>query len=95
MGVEMNLTNAVERNRLHPDTFYVPPEDERRNLKVGDFAKLGFEDRERMWVLVTGKEGDLYFGLLSNTPMSVDMKYGDKVEFEQHHIMDILSKGEQ
>ena len=91
----MNLTDAVERNRLHPDTFYVPPEAERKNLKVGDFAKLGFEDRERMWVLVTGKIGGLYVGTLANDPMSIDMKFGDKVEFEQHNIMDILSKGEQ
>jgi len=77
------LVNAVERNRSHPRTFDIPTEAERRGLRVGDDAKLGFQWQkpsdgtdhwggERMWVNVTGilgeREETRYVGALHNEP---------------------------
>ena len=59
------LEDAEARARLAPDTFRLPPEQDRRRLKIGDFAKLlfmlpegvksdllGDPRGERMWVKI-------------------------------------------
>jgi hypothetical protein len=68
------LANADERAAEFPYTFFVPLLAERRNIGVGDHAKLAFEylweteeyDGERMWVEITEKNGDRFKGLLDN-----------------------------
>lgn len=59
------LEDTEVRARLAPDTFRLPPEQDRRRLKIGDFAKLlfmlpegvksdllGDPRGERMWVKI-------------------------------------------
>jgi hypothetical protein len=94
----VTLSDAGEKNRHFPATFLIAPEETRQSLKVGDFAKLCFESKghgERMWVVITnvlapGK----YEGTLDNDPVSVPLKYGDKVKFEARHIYTPATKAE-
>ena len=84
----MRLTDAEKRNRENPDTFQIPDKEERENLPVGAFAKLIFNDRERMWVRITEFTTTDYEGVLDNEPVVVKMKIGDKVRFKAKHVID-------
>lgn len=55
------LIDAVEMNRLYPETFFIPSDSDIATLKVGDCVKLffvptpeanerGVQFTERMWV---------------------------------------------
>jgi hypothetical protein len=91
------LANADERAAEFPYTFFVPLLAERRNIGVGDHAKLAFEylweteeyDGERMWVEITEKNGDRFKGLLDNEPTEKGLSLGMVVEFGIEHIIDI------
>ncbi len=73
------MWDAEERNRAHPDTFYIPSETERKTLRAGDFAKVIFDVSgylaERMWVEITGlgdpANGVRYVGKLANEPSKI------------------------
>lgn len=78
------LISAEERYRAAPDTFWIPPLDQRRGLQPGDAAKLIFEiesqdedgkisrECERMWVVVSEVRPLYFIGRLTNTPVGVD-----------------------
>jgi len=90
------LVDAEERHRNYPDSFWIPPPEERRSLRVGDMAKLDFESRERMWVRVievAAQVGNIYVGVLTNTPVVVKARRGDRIEFGPRHVVDILRLG--
>ncbi len=81
---EWELRSAEASHRENPDTFWIPPAEQRRSLAVGRAARLIFEIRleddghgpliqgERMWVNVSEIVGSLYVGLLDNQPTSCD-----------------------
>jgi len=86
----------------HPDTFYMPSLEERNALKPGQLVKLIFriltvdeagEEKlcvERMWVVVTGREGKFYTGKLDNQPYCThDMNPGMPLYFEARHVINI------
>jgi uncharacterized protein YegJ (DUF2314 family) len=85
----MKLTDAVERNEAHPDTFEIPDTESRTSVPFGHYVKIGFDNRERMWVKVTEKHGDLCVGTLANDPVAVNLNFGDRVEFTERNVMDI------
>ena len=87
----MKLVDAAKRNAEHPDTFNVPTEHERQSVPLGHYVKIGVDDRERMWFKVVEKTDTGYVGTLSNDPVVVRMKFGDRIEFTERHIMDICS----
>jgi hypothetical protein len=75
------LCSGEESHRNNPDTFWLPPLEQRQNLKRGDAAKLIFEiegeeedgavavQGERMWVIVSDMIGQTYMGILDNQPI--------------------------
>lgn len=78
------LRSAEASHRAHPQTFWIPPLDARRNLQRGNAARLVFDietvddndgghviQGERMWVIVLDRVGDLYIRILDNQPASV------------------------
>ena len=82
-----SLSSAAEMAVKHPDTFQAPSFQETDNLKVGDNVKLCFNNRERMWVEITElMDYQRFKGVLRNTPIFVDLMYGEEVEFEAQHI---------
>jgi len=79
------LRSAEETNRVHPDTFWLPPIEERCNLQAGQAAKLIVDiegedpdtgqvqiQGERMWVIVKERVGSAYIGILDNAPASIE-----------------------
>lgn len=94
------LDDAVERHRLAPNTFQIPPEDIRANLPIGADAKLIFLLRsdegsvkgERMWVRVVGRMGEGYIGVLNNDPTTqgAALALGDRLVFRPENIIDVL-----
>ncbi|WP_454723579.1 MULTISPECIES: DUF2314 domain-containing protein [Cupriavidus] len=86
----------------YPETFWVPPLEARQALQPGQAVKLIFrivttdeQDRdeqhvERMWVIVTGREGDLYSAELDNQPYCTDeMAPGMPLWFAARHVIHI------
>ncbi len=77
------LRSGEESHRLHPETFWIPPLEQRQRLQRGQAARLIFEiegeedgtvtvQGERMWVIVAEKIGDTYIGILDNQPACLD-----------------------
>jgi hypothetical protein len=78
------LRSAEESHRQHPDTFWIPPLEQRQSLQRGQSARLVFEiegeeedgtvvvQGERMWVIVAEKIGDTYIGILDNQPACLE-----------------------
>jgi hypothetical protein len=74
------LRSGEESHREHPDTFWIPPLEQRQSLERGQAARLIFEiegeeedgtvsvQGERMWVIVAEKVGEVYIGILDNQP---------------------------
>jgi uncharacterized protein YegJ (DUF2314 family) len=101
MGLNKGYTfvDGVQMNKLHPDTFEIPDEVVRKNLKPGMMVKLIFKPRkkdgveERMWVKVFRKRKDgVYEGVLDNEPLyelRSLLKVEDTVFFEPEHVVDV------
>lgn len=91
------LIDCVKRNKVNPATFHIPNKEERQNLQIGDYAKLIFNDKERMWVQITKKvSSEKYQGSLANDPYDkdkdIDLKFGDEIQFGIKHICDIMKQ---
>ena len=89
-----HLGSGVRRNRKHPDTFYIPPEEERQAVAPGMDVKLMFEMRDgggdRMWVTVTAVKKRKLIGRLNNLPIMIPrLMPGDKIKFKREHIIDV------
>lgn len=77
-------------------SFELPTREELLSAEINGFCKLMFEDKkskeiERMWIKITkinwkGK----WKGTLSNTPLGINMKYGEKIEFWPLDTIDYL-----
>jgi hypothetical protein len=80
------LVDAQAMARAHPETFGAPDMKTLKTLEPGDFAKLCFDNAERMWVRITEAKGSRYEGLLDNDPVVVRLKCGDRIRFEARHI---------
>lgn len=101
------LDDAEPIAAAHPDTFWMPPREERDALLPGQQVKLIFRilvadeagreevHVERMWVNVTGRDGSLYTGELDNQPYCTDeMNPGMPLCFEARHVINIFREGE-
>ena len=88
-----HLGDGAERNREHPDTFWVPSTEEKADVAPGDLVKLMFEMSdwgERMWVRVTKVGPRQLEGGLDNEPYAIPrLTWGHTVKFERKHIIDI------
>lgn len=92
------LDDVEAVSRKHPDSFFIPTEQERRNRIVGDLVQLHFvimnpkpdqPRAERMWVEITKVEpnGTGYQGHLANQPQVISgLNAGDIIQFEAKHI---------
>ena len=97
------LEDGEALHREAPETFWLPEPERRDALQTGDLAKLVFrisvdnEEEpvavERMWVLVRGRVGDHYFGVLDNDPYAIEendeLWSGVELPFAARHVIDI------
>lgn len=98
MNAKYTLRDVVAYNKKHP-TFEVPPWELIGRMEPGMHAKCVFEaggQTERMWVLITEKNGQYNFkGTLANTPAMIRksiLNFGDPVEFHGSHICQYLAE---
>lgn len=93
-----SLENSEEVAARNPYTFYKPSRAVVAMLAPGNQVKLIFtfesEDpeaprAERMWVTIDSISNSAYVGTLDNEPRHiVDLKIGDRIEFDDRHIVD-------
>jgi len=93
------LTDTERWAESHPNTFEIPPVEERTALHVGDVAKVIFESKasevmsERMWIVVTEvHEPGKYTGEVDSHAMCNPElpRLGDLIQFEAKHIMQMI-----
>jgi hypothetical protein len=78
------LRSGEAAHAEHPDTFWIPPLGQRKNLQVGQAAKLIFDiecqdeegnvkiQGERMWVIVSDFVDGEYVGILVSKPATFE-----------------------
>lgn len=92
MSAALQLTDVEQRATRFPSSFEIPEREDREALRLDDYAKLVFSDRERMWVrvvVVRFRPGaaPLYTGRLMNEPVALpSVRYGELVSFEPRHV---------
>jgi hypothetical protein len=94
-----HLESGVKRNREHPETFWIPDEEEKQAIEPGVFVKLMFDTTdlwgrtnwgERMWVEVVAIKKRHIVGVLRNQPLGIPrLEFGNQLKFKRHHIIDI------
>jgi hypothetical protein len=89
-----HLRSGVESHEKFPETFWIPPAEIKAAIEPGYSVRLAFDVRgvggERMWVRVTGVEGDQLVGELKNSPLGIPRLYmGDEIKFNRDHILDV------
>jgi hypothetical protein len=95
--VSFALEDGEQYHREAPNTFVIPPKVARAALRPGQIVKLMFNIKadgesqvERMWVVVKGKEGDIYVGVLDNQPLATKkIRPGMRIRFQPRHIINI------
>ncbi len=98
------LESAELRHAESPDTFWIPPRQDRESIAVGQLAQLLFKiaipndpdgefNVERMWVEVKRRVDEVYIGMLRNRPASVEsddtLELGAEILFRPEHVIDI------
>ncbi len=97
MPVTYTLDSGAATHGEFPDTFHIPPQAERENLRAGDLAKLIFRIEfdeeahvERMWVRVAEVRPEFYVGVLDNDPYCTEeIRSGMRVEFQADNVIQI------
>jgi hypothetical protein len=87
---QFEFTDAQTMAQQNPLIFFVPEKGELARIKEGDFVKICINNEERIWVQVTGIEGDTIKGVLAKDPVAINARYGDTIEFERKHIYQIF-----
>ncbi len=97
MEQSWSLEDVAQIAKGAPYTFYLPPKSVTSKLGKDSLVKLMFKcdvdndkgwSAERMWVIVTKRDGDNFTGLLDNDPYYIpDIKAGDALEFKIAHIL--------
>ncbi len=108
------LASGETQHAQNPETFWLPDRALREHLKRGDAAKLLFDieaededsgkimvGRERMWVIVAEKVGDIYIGVLDNEPAAIEpgcgayLESGAEIPFTAEHVIEIARPPEE
>lgn len=94
-GKDYILVDVEKRARENPVTFRIPTVTDRKSLKKGDCAKLIFDDKERMWVVIDKRlPGGSYQGHLDSTPITTPLERGDEIVFKPHHVASIMTSND-
>jgi hypothetical protein len=88
------LRSGIKQSRLHPQTFWIPSEEDKDAVEPGSVVKLMFRQSdgwgERMWVIVEKVSRRSMIGSLANTPVEFPrLDFGSKIKFRREHIIGI------
>lgn len=102
-GDGWELLDAIEENKVYPDTFILPEKESLDRLRGGDHVKLVFAfpvqndqrkfeiQGERMWVQIDKIATDHFQGRLISQPAYSDrLSPLDKIYFSREHIVAML-----
>jgi uncharacterized protein YegJ (DUF2314 family) len=98
--ITFTLDNGEDIAKGAPQTFHIPPRNQRESILPGDIVKLIFRLEteteafvERMWVIVKGVgDAGTFTGVLDNDPTCTDeIKSGIEVTFGPEHVIAIHS----
>jgi hypothetical protein len=92
MAETPKLIDAEERARRFPRTWVIPSRLDRESLRVGQLAKLCFDDQERLWVRVIERMAPRYHyrgALASVSIVFPQLPLGHAVTFGPEHVCDI------
>ncbi|MBC9914394.1 immunity protein Imm33 domain-containing protein [Chitinophaga varians] len=102
MQASFHLQDVTHAHRADPRHFLIPSAEEIDRLQTGELVRLFFVldfdtsdgcRAERMWVKITGREGDQFHGYLTNKPAYInDLQPGDTIYFHRNNIASILIK---
>ncbi len=85
------IESGAESNRLYPDSFWIPEDDVKAELRPGDRVKLMWSVKrmpgERMWVTITERDRDRLIGTLDNWAIFAFLHPDETLKF---HIDDII-----
>lgn len=88
------LLSAEAMHRRHQTTFAIPPHNARAGLRRGDYTKLIVQappgqprGQERMWVRMTARRGDMYYGVLNSVPVALRLRQDARVHFKASHVI--------
>ncbi|SLN46827.1 hypothetical protein ROA7450_02307 [Roseovarius albus] len=93
------LEDPRPRAKENPYPFFLPSPAELAGVGQEDYVKILFRstqpepeyDAERMWVIVSERDGDDLIGQLDNDPSDIPgLSAGDVVRFNVHHILSII-----
>lgn len=88
------IESGLESHRLWPESFWVPSDEEKAELRPGDMVKLQWSVQryeasgERMWVYIDERDGERLIGRLKNCPMFVHLKPDQTIRFHLDDIID-------
>ena len=85
------LVSAEDMARQHPDRFHRPPPVILKIIGVGDIVKV-CDNRERFWVVVTHRKGNIITGEVNNHLIHSPLKVGEKIRFHIDNVYDVYSK---
>jgi hypothetical protein len=91
-----HLDGGLERNRMYPDSFWIPSGEEKGGLAPGDSVKALFQMNrdewgERMWLTVIDVKRRHLICQLDCHPLLIPrLNCGDEVKVKREHVIDIL-----
>ncbi len=92
------LESGLQRHREYPESFWVPSAEEKAQLSPGDSVKLMWSVKrmpgERMWVMITQRNGDRLVGTLDNYAVFTHLYLGETIEFHIDDIIDYMPQDE-
>lgn len=85
------IDSGLERHQEHPETFWIPEDEVKDDLRPGDLVKLAWtvsrSPGERMWVRITDRDGDRLVGTLESWSVCAYLEPGETIKF---HIDDVI-----
>lgn len=85
------IESGLAMHRQYPDSFWVPSDEDKAQLRPGDGVKLLWSVKkmpgERMWVTITRRDADNLVGVLDSWAVFAYIHPGEVVKF---HIDDII-----
>ena len=82
------LVNACQIQIEHSDTFQRPEPDNLSAIGPGDVVKVS-DGRERFWVVVKTRAGEIFTGTVNNMLLFSRLKFGSPIKFHTDNIFDI------
>ena len=93
--IQIELLNGVEYNKKHTETFYIPSNEKKSKVDLGDSVKVcDMKYGERFWVHIDDFiSDDLMVGIIDNQLVgNQPYSNGDKIYLTKDNIIDVFDE---